>query len=153
MAKRIEGWTKKGGKKEVLWESVRDAEQREGVVFCVSQGSGDLVQVKPTKSKADREVERLNTLLDGVMRLRDELKKGMEMIVWREKLLQLAIHRAESVENCGWDQRLCFGEDEWTEMGEAALDSYSQREHSMEVDGAEDDWWCVGGSKCHRHAG
>jgi COMPASS component SPP1 len=124
----------------------------------VAQGEADLsqlIQVKPSRSKAEREVERLNGLLDGVMRLREELKRGMEMIVWREKLLDLAIERAENVGFCGWDQRLCFGEDEWTELGEAALDTYAENDHSMDVDegDGDDGWWCVGDSQCERHSG
>lgn len=163
MRKRIDGWTKKGGKKEQLWESVKNAEKREGVVFyidevdgdgCKKQGVKKLVPVKPKKNKIQREVERLNSLLDDVVQLREELKKGMETIVWRERLLELAMERAEQIGLCGWDQRLCFGDEEWAEFGEGVLDTYNESGDAdgMDVDG-QGEWWCPGDSQCERHAG
>ena len=156
---RIERW---GGDKERLWESVKDAQRREGVVIrCVSSESGGETQelVRPSKTKAEREVERLHLQLDKVALKRDETKKEMEILLWREKLVELATARAESLDECGWDQRLCFGDEEYAEYGPGVLESYEEehahQEDEMQVDGAQEvgEWWCRGKKKCERHAG
>ncbi|KAJ3511298.1 hypothetical protein NLJ89_g4178 [Agrocybe chaxingu] len=182
MQSRIDSWAKKGGKTEKLWESVKHAEKREGVVVCAAdpETNGctkmevDVKQeadvkpakhqiVPPSKSKAERERERLNGLLESVVRLREEVKRGMEVIVWRERLLQLATERAVHVGQCGWDQRLCFDDDEWADIGAAVFESYEETKNErakegngdgdMEVDGTEEQWWCPGQKVCERHAG
>jgi COMPASS component SPP1 len=233
MQSRIDTWAKKGGKPEKLWESVKGADKREGVVCAVEsddessvlseeedekpQGkpkiNGDAKHISPvtcpnmdvdapakvedksdqkpdangtkekkarkskqhlphnikthlvppSKTKVARETERLNCLLDGVLMLREELKRGMEVVVWRERLLQLATERAELVDQCGWDQRLCMDDQEWEDSGAAAMESYEdlqakaeaakEQGTSMEVDGAEEQWWCPGNKVCSRHQG
>lgn len=170
MQTRIDVWAKKGGKKDKLWESVKNAEKREGVVVLADDvakmevdGDDDeckkpAVNGKPKKGKVEREVERLNLLLDQVVKLREEVKKGMEVVVWREKLLELATERAEQVGQCGWDQRLCFGDEEWSDFGAGVLESYEEvkGEGDMQVDGAAEEdgeWWCPGKSLCDRHNG
>jgi COMPASS component SPP1 len=231
MQSRIDTWAKKGGKPENLWESVKGADKREGVVCAVesdnessalseeedekptaingdakhsspatcpnmdvdaptkaevkSEQKPDLNGTKekkksrkqkqllphnikthlvpPSKSKVARETERLNDLLDSVLKLREELKRGMEIVVWRERLLQLATERAEMVDQCGWDQRLCMDDQEWEDSGAAAMESYEdlqakaeaakEQGSSMEVDGAEEQWWCPGNKVCSRHQG
>lgn len=162
MQTRIDVWAKKGGKKDRLWESVKNAEKREGVVVLADDAAkmevdGDDECKKP-KGKVEREVERLNILLDQVVKLREEVKKGMEVVVWREKLLELATERAEQVGQCGWDQRLCFGDEEWSDFGAGVLESYEEvkGEGDMQVDGAAEEdgeWWCPGKSLCDRHNG
>ena len=128
---RIDAWTKKGGKKERLWESVKNVQKREGVAVCVKdeiigQSTGtkvnDLVRIQRTK--VDREISQLNQLLNKVVKLREDIKKGMEVVSWREKLLDLAKERAQQVGLCGWDQRLCFGDEEWADFGADVLESY-----------------------------
>ncbi|KAF8898695.1 hypothetical protein BD779DRAFT_1464807 [Infundibulicybe gibba] len=139
MHSRIEAWEKKGGDRSRLWDKVKGAEKREGVV----------------KSKTAREIERLKVLLEQVVVLREEIKKGMEVVLWRERLLELASERAEHLGSCGWDQRLCFGDEEWVDFGTDVLDSYEDVKASgdeMEVDG-EGEWWCPGNKQCDRHTG
>lgn len=231
MQSRIDTWAKKGGKAEKLWDSVKGAEKREGVVCAVemesdeeddadttaapvdadingcakietdgAKGEGDeevedqkdansteeqkqqhpqpppklrhkhqhikTRVVQPTMSKVARETKRLNSLLDTVIRLREEIKRGMEIVVWREQLLKLASERAEAVGKCGWDQRLCMDDEEWADIGAGVLESYedavlraeaAKEEDSadgdMEVDGAEEQWWCPGKKVCDRHQG
>jgi len=180
MQSRIDTWAKKGGKTEKLWESVKNAEKREGVVVCVesqdpkanSCDSSDSVMkpvkqqqhvIVPFKSKVTQETERLNSLLNAVIKLREEIKRGMEIVVWRERLLQLASERAETVGQCGWDQRLCLDDEEWADMGASVLESYEDTkadtakeegaDTDMEVDNAEEQWWCPGKKVCDRHAG
>ncbi|KAF8912703.1 hypothetical protein CPB84DRAFT_1841149 [Gymnopilus junonius] len=185
MQSRIDSWAKKGGKPEKLWESVKNAEKRDGVVVCAvepeangvakqeEEDGEDAVDLKPItqhivpakKTKIEQETERLDMLLDSVIKLREELKHGMEVVVWRERLLQLASQRAEAVGHCGWDQRLCLDDEEWEEMGDVVLESYENAikpdgvlkeecaEGEMEVDGAEEHWWCPGDKVCDRHAG
>ena len=191
METRIDVWVKKGGKRESLWESVKHAEKREGVVIQVD-GANDcstecviktedirpLVvdqagaakmcpvsgkwQVKAAKSHMD--VERLRNILRRVVKMREDIKRGMEVVLWREKLLELAAERAKSVGLCGWDQRLCFGDEEWAEFGVGVLESYEmggenvdEAGNDMQVDrhgGVEEgEWWCPGKTMCDRHAG
>jgi COMPASS component SPP1 len=154
MRQRIENWSKKGGDTEHLWANVKDAERREGVVFRIDNDSGNLCHVSSEKRKADREADRLHGVLDGVVKLREELRKGMEVITLRERLLELAMARAENFSMCGWDQRLCFGDEEWTQYGEGVLESYEHASDSMQVDGHEQgQWWCSGEKECQRHKG
>jgi COMPASS component SPP1 len=163
---RIDSWSKKGGKKEKLWESVKGAQKREGVVTRVEENEtgvkmevdGDVdVKIAETKRSAvEREVERLNIQLDRMDQQREQLKKEMEVILWREKLTELATKRSEKVDQCGWDQRLCFGDEEWADFGAGVLESYEEGGNSAEADSpAEGDgeWWCTGKKKCDRHAG
>ncbi|KAJ7786368.1 hypothetical protein B0H16DRAFT_28698 [Mycena metata] len=170
--KRIDTFAKNGGKKELLWDSVKDAEKREAVVIVHDEGvavnglgadgcnlkenGGEKVagpRVKPPgMGKVERETANLNAALEEVVTLHDDLKEGMDIVLWRERLLELASERAEQVGQCGWDQRLCFGEDEWAEFGAGVLESYEDaKEDGMQVDGEE--WWCVEGETCARHAG
>lgn len=177
MQARIHAWR---GDKDSLWESVKEVRKREGVVVLVkdvaasdtkagvngntrpASGSTDTILevVKPSRSKVEREKERLEGLLDKISIRRDELRKELDVVVWREKVIELAAARAEQLDECGWDQRLCFGEEEYTEFGASVLESYEDGEQSagtaMHVDGApteEAEWWCRGQKKCVRHAG
>jgi len=86
--------------------------------------------------------------------VRERVMKDMEVVVWRKRLLELAAERAATVTQCGWDQRLCFGDEEWAEFSAGVLESYEETapEDAMEVDG-EGAWWCAGKKKCERHAG
>lgn len=129
MSEKIDTWEEQGGERENLWKNVRTAEKREGVVVRVS-GSGtkasteadgtvkteiDGEVVQPERGQIEREVERLQSLLDHVVKLREDITKGMEVLLWREKLLELAKDRAKAGKSCGWDQRLCFSDEEVTE--------------------------------------
>lgn len=155
----------------MLWDSVKDAQKREAVVIvhdevvppvdgaegCMKENKDAPVvtaHVKPSNmGKVEREVANLNAVLDEVVTLREGLKDGMEIVFWRERLLELATERAEQVGQCGWDQRLCFGEDEWADFGAGVLESYEEgaKEGAMQVDGEE--WWCIESEQCERHTG
>ncbi|KAJ8702678.1 COMPASS (complex proteins associated with Set1p) component [Pleurotus ostreatus] len=156
---RIDDWAKQGGKRETLWENVKNAEKREGVVI-LHGGDGQeaenaTVRVMPEKSKSEKEVERLNGLLDLVVNQREEVKMGMEVVGWRERLLELASDRAQQLGECGWDQRLCFGDEEYVEYGEGVLESYemlTSGDVQSDVE-SEGEWWCRGPTKCERHLG
>lgn len=180
MNSRIEAW---GGDKSRLWESVKNANRREGVAVRVKTEkdekadgtlringdnhaplgrSSDAVEiVKPSKTRVDRDMARLHAQLDRIANRREELKKEMEVVIWREKLVEYATARAEGLDECGWDQRLCFGEEEYAEFGAGVLESYEVHEGGkadndrMQVDGVpeEGEWWCKGKKKCDRHAG
>ena len=175
MQSKIRRW---GGDKAGLWEGVKHADKREAVVMrCF--GNGELngrwtekvsakraedgapapqVQVvKPSKTKVQREIDRLNSLLSRLPVRRDTLKKEEEILLWREQLVAFAISRAEMLGECGWDQRLCFGDDEIAEFGSEVLQSYDSFKEegtpdAMQVDGSGE-WWCRGKKKCDRHAG
>lgn len=167
MQSRIDTWAKKGGKKERLWDSVKGADKREGVVVRIEDANnctadskdglkdGQLKPSKPARAKGERERERLNRVLQEINQAADELKKGMGILALREKLLEMAGERAESVGQCGWDQRLCYEDEEWVENGQSALESYDDRD--MDVDGQSDngesDWWCAEDTGCSRHMG
>ncbi|GBE78286.1 hypothetical protein SCP_0111690 [Sparassis crispa] len=184
MQSRIDAW---GGDKRRLWESVKSADKREGVAVCVKevkdvQETADAAKlngnhpmpaerlsdlpvevVMPTKTKVERDMAHLHVQLERVAQRRDELKKQMEVVVWREKLVEYATARAETLDECGWDQRLCFGDEEYAEFGAGVLESYEELDQQgaevegehMQVDGApeEGEWWCKGKKKCDRHAG
>jgi COMPASS component SPP1 len=81
------------------------------------------------------------------------------VILWRERLTELASERAEKLDICGWDQRLCFGDEEWADFGAGVLETYEEKlesGESMSVDAAAEgdgEWWCPGKKKCDRHAG
>jgi COMPASS component SPP1 len=168
MQSRIDAWSKKGGKKDKLWENVKGAEKREGVVIRAEEDQdikmevdteGQKTTAPPKKSNKEREVERLNAQLNAVVLEREEIKKEMEVILWRERLTELASERSEKLDTCGWDQRLCIGDEEWADFGAGVLESYEEMEEgddSMQVDGPADgegEWWCAGKKKCDRHAG
>jgi COMPASS component SPP1 len=160
MQLRLHAWTRKGGKKDKLWDSVNIARRREGVVV----EAPDIIVVKDDKESAyyasdgaprkfSKEISRLNELLSSIVSLREETKKGLDAITWREKLLELASERAEQLSECGWDQRLCFGDEECTEFGASVLETYEaskQDDPNIEGFGA---WWCPGKKACDRHAG
>ena len=159
---------------DMLWESVKNAEGREGIVVCAvdlpnmdtkpdADGPVKSKVVRPSKTKIERETEKLKDLLDSIVKIREDIRHGMEIIVCRERLLQLASERAEQVGQCGWDQRLCCDDEEMADIGAGMLESYEDakaegvKEESgdtdMEVDGHEEQWWCPGKKVCDRHAG
>lgn len=173
MQVRIHAWR---GDKDGLWESVKEVRKREAVVVLVkdvaeadlnghtslasSSAKPVLEVVKPHRTRVEREKERLDGLLDKISDRRDELKKELDAVLWREKLVELAAARAEQLDECGWDQRICFGEEEYAEFGGGVLESYEEGEQpasdAMHVDmGPTEDseWWCGGPKKCTRHAG
>lgn len=158
----IAQWERNGGKRERLWEIVKNAEKREGVVVCADATIE--IDGKPfaQKRKVDREIARLHARLENVVRERETMKREMDMVVWRERLVELASEHAERVDECGWDQRLCFGEEEWVDFGAEVLESYEEKgkeeatEDAMQLDGvttSHGEWWCTGKKKCDRHAG
>ncbi|KAG2072700.1 hypothetical protein BDR04DRAFT_971190, partial [Suillus decipiens] len=167
MQMRISQWERSGGKRDKLWESVKNAEKREGVVICADVTMEIDRKLLPAhesaqKRKVDREIACLNTRLENVVREREMMKREMDMVLWREKLVKLASERAERVDECGWDQRLCFGEEEWDDFGAEVLESYegkAKEEASDDVMQVDDvttshgEWWCTGKKKCERHAG
>ncbi|KAA1468206.1 hypothetical protein DENSPDRAFT_770501 [Dentipellis sp. KUC8613] len=166
MRLRIELWADKGGDKNKLWESVKGAQKREGTVVSAKlaqEARADAPSdkytipglVKPEKTRKDRELEGLHAKLDEVVKKRDAEKEEMDLVLWREKVTGLAIRRSDSIEECGWDQRLCFGDEEVAEFGTSVLESYESGQSdgdAMQVD-AEGEWWCQGKKKCDRHVG
>lgn len=181
MQSRIDSWAKKGGKTEKLWDSVKHAEKREGVVICAADAVVKMDEeeesdggtkrttlttvkpnvVRPSRTKAERETERLSILLAPIEKMREDIQRGVEIIVCRERLLQLASERAELVGQCGWDQRLCCDDEELADIGAGMLESYEDTKvedaaddgADMEVDGGIEQWWCPGKKVCERHAG
>lgn len=173
MQQRISEWEKSGGKREVLWEVVKNAEKREGIVVRADSvkpltpvTNGSRLEERRAgrpdatgKRRAEWEIDRLNVQLEDVVTEREMLKREMDTVLWREKVVNLATQRAENVDQCGWDQRLCFGEEEWVDFGAEVLESYEEKgertEEAMQVDGssAQCEWWCTGKKKCERHAG
>lgn len=193
MRSKVEGWVKQGGDVHRLWASVRNAKKCEGVVHAepgrsLSQKLGLKVNEEEQVSRADAtsksvtpmapipDVSRssaqkaiiapLQRQLESITSERDLRKKELEFIQQRERLLNLAIDRSKKIDECGWDERLCFGEDEWLDFGGDILESYgedtkarSAQEESagydgMQVDGPVDEavWWCRE-QNCERHTG
>jgi COMPASS component SPP1 len=161
---RISLWVANGGNRDRLWETVKNAERREGVVVSAqvmegrSRSPGDraaMAIIPPKISKADRELARLRARLETLVQKREALKAEMDVIAWREKVTELAIQHADAVEQCGWDQRLCFGEEEVAEFGASVLESYEENHAQADVDGTQEEaeWWCMGKKKCDRHSG
>lgn len=159
MQTKIEAWSAAGGNKAKLWDIVKDAGQREGVVIAV----GDSAQVKmevdsetltingtlgKVNKQKERELARLRPQLDQIVHVRDAMKEEMEIVLWRETLTQLASDRADGLDECGWDQRLCMDDEDYAEAGAAVLESYGE-----DTQGEEEEWWCRGKKKCDRHSG
>lgn len=173
MQSRIDTWAKKGGKKEKLWESVKHAEKREGVVVKIEPAllcldvsmDEDAKPIKPsnfshlkpsapTKHKTERDKDRLLESLDKLAAMQNDIRKAIQIIQWRERLLSLAVDRAESTSQCGWDQRLCFGDEDWEEeLGKTILKSYEAGDDADRMDVDQEEWWCNGESVCSRHVG
>ncbi|KAF9229328.1 hypothetical protein BS17DRAFT_688677 [Gyrodon lividus] len=182
MQSRISQWERSGGTRDLLWDSVKSAEKREGVVVRVGTTgvtphiemdidddiSSTLEQERdppPTaaKRRPEREIAHLNARLEQVVKEREMMKREMDMVFWREKVVELASERAEKVDECGWDQRLCFGEEEWADFGTEVVESFEEErantgpgDDTMQVDSAttsHGEWWCTGKKKCERHAG
>jgi len=167
MHMRISLWVEDGGNRDRLWETVKNAEKREGVVVLARlKGQSRLPAiagdqqpafaiVPPKISKADRELARLRARLDTLVQKREALKAEVDVIAWREKVTELAIQHADTIEQCGWDQRLCFGEEEVAEFGASVLESYEENHTQADVDGTQEEaeWWCMGKKKCDRHSG
>ena len=116
----------------------------------------------PTDATSSRQlrIEELESQLKTIEDNRESRRKESEVLLLRHKLLNLAIERADRKGECGWDQRLCFGDEEWREFGEGVLESYdapvASESTRMDVDGEETEeaeWWCRGKKKCERHAG
>ncbi|KIK94840.1 hypothetical protein PAXRUDRAFT_781218 [Paxillus rubicundulus Ve08.2h10] len=181
MQSRITQWEKSGGTRKLLWDSVKNAEKREGVVVR-AETNGVISHIKMDidgdtsstpeqednppdaagKRRSEREIARLNARLEQVVKEREMMKREMDMVLWREKVVELASERAEKVDQCGWDQRLCFGEEEWADFGAEVVESFEGRaktqsgDDAMQIDGAtasHGEWWCTGKKKCERHAG
>lgn len=193
MHSKIQGWSKHGGNTQILWDSVKGANPREGVVtknanFPLTtaivaevekapkelNGLAESEDVKPVllASKDDYGLEKLQKRLAIIMSEREDRKREMEACVWRQQLLYLAAQRSDRHnDQCGWDQRLCFGDEEIAEFGDSVLLSYDETilngiklERAPEdtngdvlMDGVEqqveNEWWCKGKRKCSRHAG
>jgi len=119
------------------------------LVKCVKE-DGSVEVIAPTKGVKQKEGDRLDKLLDDITKMREEIVRSMDIIMWREKLINLASDRAERLKHCGWDQRKCFSDEDWAEYGEGVLGTYEDQ--AMEVD-EEGEWWCPGEMECERHAG
>ncbi|VDB99630.1 unnamed protein product [Peniophora sp. CBMAI 1063] len=146
---RIGAWN---GDHAALWESVRGAERREGVVVRILDSTslpnaganaptpnanghhpptvtvnGDGIVVLPSKPRAERTLARLRAQLDVVVAQRENLTRALESASWRKSLLELATARAEADSStCGWDQRLCFGDAEIADFGADVFATYEK---------------------------
>ncbi|KAF7320280.1 PHD-type domain-containing protein [Mycena kentingensis (nom. inval.)] len=142
---RIERFAQEGGKKENLWESVKHAQKREAVVVVhAGDDCGKENGPKPAIGRVEREEASLNAVLEEVVEQRESLRQGMDIIIWRERLLDLASERAEQIGQCGWDSRLLFGEEDWAECGDEVLENYDRE---------GEEWWCLENESCERHSG
>lgn len=163
---RVSLWVESGGNRDRLWETVKNAERREGVVVSARVADGWSPRrttddqaapaiIPPKISKADRELARLRARLETLVQKREALKAEMDVIAWREKVTELAIQHAETIEQCGWDQRLCFGDEEVAEFGASVLESYEENHSQADADETQEEaeWWCMGKKKCDRHSG
>ena len=164
---RISLWVENGGNRDRLWETVKNAERREGVVASArvldersrlttkAEDGATLAIIPPKITKADRELARLRARLETLVQKRETLKVEVDVVAWREKVTELAIQHADTIEQCGWDQRLCFGDEEVAEFGAGVLESYEEGLNQTDVDGTQEEaeWWCVGKKKCDRHSG
>jgi hypothetical protein len=167
MHMRISVWVENGGNRDRLWETVKNAERREGVVTSAhlldersrqttkAVDAATLGIVPPKITKADRELARLRARLETLVPKRETLKAELDVVAWREKVTELAIQHADTIEQCGWDQRLCFGDEEVAEFGASVLESYEEGLNQTDVDGTQEEaeWWCTGKKKCERHSG
>lgn len=176
MQVHITHWENLGGARDRLWENVKNAAKREGVVVCAktnrasspgmdvdSNSSASKPLDSATKRRAEREVARLNARLEVAVKEHERMKRELDMVMWREKVVELASERAAKMDECGWDQRLCFGEEEWAEFGPEVLESYGEARVKVEsgddaipldaASGMHGEWWCTGKKKCERHAG
>lgn len=191
MHRKIQTWAKQGGNVESLWESVKNRERRDGLVvrepgrtlpraiLAEIQKNSSLSpqfqdndsEPKPDAasdiiaSNQERVLARLHIRLKSIEQEREDLKREMELISLRERLLQLALEREEQVDDCGWDQRLVWDHDEWYVYGTEVLENYwvppgsvqndRDEELDMDVDQQEGEFecWCKGEKKCPRHNG
>ncbi|KAI0307732.1 hypothetical protein B0F90DRAFT_1830287, partial [Multifurca ochricompacta] len=166
MHMRISLWVENGGSRDRLWDTVKNAERREGVVVLahameeqsrstMKMEGRVLTIVQPKITKTDRELARLRERLETLVQKREALKAEMDVVAWREKVTELAIQHADTIDQCGWDQRLCFGDEEVTEFGTSVLESYEEGHSQVDMDGAQEEaeWWCMGKKKCDRHFG
>jgi len=171
MQAKIDAWATNGGNKAKLWDSVKDADQREGVVIAIDHMPEVKTEIKmevdidqsplmetplgmklPISNQKERELAQLQLQLNKVVQLRDVMKSEMEVILWRATLTQLASERAEGLNECGWDQRLCTDDEEYTEYSASVLESYGDAPVGDDQENNEE-WWCHGKKKCDRHAG
>jgi len=184
MDTKIEAWTAGGGHKAKLWETVKDADAREGIATALSRPKkpatvkaevdadgdvkltdGPLHDMKPEldrpvttvkkglSKQKERELVGLRKELEKVVDLRNSMKQELEVIEWRDSLIKLASQRSEEVGECGWDQRLCMDDEEWTEVGPTILENYDGQEQQEDESESFGEWWCRGKKKCDRHAG
>jgi COMPASS component SPP1 len=72
------------------------------------------------------------------------MKQELEIIEWRDSLIKLASQRSEEVGECGWDQRLCMDDEEWTEVGPTILENYDGQEQQEDESESFGEWWCRG---------
>lgn len=144
-----------GGDKQKLWPQVQNAVRREGVV-CTATVDGQIAPSPESLSHAraariEDEVKQLKLALDEVVEERETIKADVVVIQWRQRAIELATARADRVLECGWDQRLCYGAEEYEEFGDEVLASYEGDEDGEAEDG---EWFCRGKHlKCERHAG
>jgi len=108
---------------------------------------------KGLSQQKERELARLRKELEKVVDMRNSMKQELENIEWRDSLIKFASQRSEEVGECGWDQRLCMDDEEWTEVGPTILENYDGQDQQEEESEPFGEWWCRGKKKCDRHAG
>lgn len=149
MQLRIGEWTAQGGDKDQLWQTIKNAERREGVVVLAGTDQG---LAEDWDERAKRETKGMEAVLERILKTREQIEQGMDALANRERLLDLAILRAEEINQCGWDHRLCFGDDEWSHCGDIWT-NYGHPEDPSKQDDPDKQWWCTGHPDCKRHVG
>lgn len=161
---------KEEGEFRGLWEAVKGAGRREGVVVRVLDDGKDSDTLRteivvPRVSKHARLLERLEAQISKISRRRDGLKAEEEIVGWRATVIDYAARRAERRGQCGWDGRLLWYDEEIRDFGDEVIELYDrvelreEGEGEMVVDGIDEnenengEWWCTGKKKCDRHAG
>jgi COMPASS component SPP1 len=117
-----------------------------------TSGPRAIVQPASGHDRIAREVARLRAQVAQWATRRAALVRELAMLGWREQLFARACARADVRGECGWDQRLCFGDEECAEFGAGVLESYDEHEAADGEDTGQE-WWCRGVKKCDRHGG
>lgn len=81
--------------------------------------------MRPTNTNAERETEWLRGVLYSVIRLREDVKRGMEAVVYRERVLQLKLHLRGGGRAVG---NIIFGSIPISEVESPAVTSWPQQE-------------------------
>ncbi|KAI9445275.1 hypothetical protein H4582DRAFT_2125647 [Lactarius indigo] len=134
---RISFWVDNGGNRDRLWETVKGAERREGVVASArvldikTEDGATLAIVPPKITKADPRGAKSR---NGRRRL-------------ALKSMQTPSSNVDGTSDCASVMR------RWPEFGASVLESYEEGQTDVDGTQEEAEWWCMGKKKCDRHSG